>query len=218
VPAWRSHAGRQSALKRVTSRHIFIAATIAAIASAGCRQEPEQREGTAATPVYNKQSGRLEELLSDKNGDGKIDTRAHMEGVRVKYIEIDLNADERPDRWEYYVPASRTGGVAGLQESVLERVEVATQFNGKIMRREFYENGIISRTEEDTDFDGRIDKWETYEAGQLARVELDLDGKGFASRRLVYRADGAFDHVEQDSDGDGRFDVVAMPKKGGDGR
>jgi len=201
----------------VNSRHIFIAVTIAAIASAGCRQEPDQREGDRAKPVYNKQTGRLEELLSDKNGDGKIDTRAHMEGVRVKYIEIDLNADERPDRWEYYVPASRTGSVAGLQESVLERVEVATQFNGKITRREFYENGVISRTEEDTDFDGRIDKWETYEAGQLARVELDLDGKGFASRRLVYRADGAFDHVEQDSDGDGRFDVVAPPKRG-DGR
>ena len=202
----------------VNSRHILIAVTIAAVAIGGCRQEPDQREGARATPVYNKQTGRLEELLSDRNGDGKIDTRAHMEGVRVKYIEIDLNADERPDRWEYYVPASKLGGVAGLQESVLERVEVATQFNGKITRREFYEDGVISRTEEDTDVDGRIDKWETYEAGQLARVELDLDGKGFASRRLVYRADGAFDHVEQDSDGDGRFDAVAPPKKGGDGR
>ena len=62
-----------------------------------------------ATPVYNKQTGRLEQLLSDKNGDGKIDTRAHMDGVRLKMIEIDLNGDERPDRWEYYVPANGAG-------------------------------------------------------------------------------------------------------------
>ena len=62
----------------VNSRHILIAVTIAAVAIGGCRQEPDQREGDRATPVYNKQTGRLEELLSDKNGDGKIDTRAHM--------------------------------------------------------------------------------------------------------------------------------------------
>ena len=53
---------------------------------------------------------------------------------------------------------------------------------------------------------------------QLIRVDLDLEGKGFATRRLIYRPDGTFDHVEEDVDGDGRFVVVSPPKKGGDGR
>jgi len=193
----------------VNSRHILIAVTIAAVAIGGCRQEPDQREGDRATPVYNKQTGRLEELLSDKNGDGKIDTRAHMEGVRVKYIEIDLNADERPDRWEYYVPASKLGGVAGLQESVLERVEVATQFNGKITRREFYEDGVISRTEEDTDVDGRIDKWETYEGDHLASVAFDTTHRGTPDRKLTYGPNGTA-RIEVDEKGTGNWTVVPV--------
>jgi hypothetical protein len=191
---------------------------VAAIGLAGCRQPPDRPAVTRATPIYNKQTGRLEELLYDKNDDGKIDTRAHMEGVRLKYIEIDLNADERPDRWEYYVPASSNDGPAGLQDAVLDRAEEARQFNGKITRREFYEHGVILRTEEDTDFDGRVDKWETYAGGQLTRVDLDLEAKGFATRRLMYRTDGTFDRVEQDSDGDGRFVVVLPVKKAGDAR
>jgi hypothetical protein len=170
-----------------------------------------------ATPVYNTETGRLEQLVSDKNGDGKIDTRAHMDGVRLKMIEIDQNSDERPDRWEYYVPkkdapASQPGA------TVIERVEEAAAQNGTITRREFYVDGVIARTEEDTDLDGRVDKWEHYEGGQLLRVDLDLKGEGFASRRLVYRAGGTFDHVEEDPDGDGRFVLVPAPKKGGEAR
>jgi hypothetical protein len=197
----------------------LLVTAMAASVLSGCVQPPSRGAGTRATPIYNKQTGRLEALLYDKNGDGKIDTHAHMEGVRLKFIEIDLNGDERPDRWEYYVPATMSDGLARLHDTILERAEEARLFNGKITRREFYENGVIRRTEEDTDFDGRIDKWETYDNGeQLIRVDLDLQGKGFATRRLIYRPDGPFDHVEEDPDGNGRFVVVVPPKKGGEGR
>ena len=105
------------------------------------------------------------------------------------------------------------------ERSELENHIIDEYVAGKITRREFYEDGVIRRTEEDTDFDGRIDKWETYDNGeQLIRVDLDLEGKGFATRRLIYRPDGTFDHVEEDVDGDGRFVNVSPPKKGGDGR
>jgi hypothetical protein len=192
---------------------------LAGLAACACEQPSAHRSEAGATPVYNKQTGRLEQLLSDKNGDGKIDTRAHMEGVRLKMIEIDLNGDERPDRWEYYVPASQDPKhPVPPSATLLERVEEAAQPNGRITRREFYTDGVIQRSEEDTDLDGRVDKWEVYEHGQLTRVDLDLAGKGFATRRLVYREDGTFDRVEEDPDGDGVFVVVPPAKKGGEVR
>ena len=202
---------------RTTMRRVSLAA-MAVFALTGCRQPPAKDPAGGATPVYNKQTGRLEQLLSDKNGDGKIDTRAHMEGVRLKMIEIDLNGDERPDRWEYYVPASGAGGNMPASATTIERVEEAAKPNGTITRREFYVDGVINRTEEDTDLDGRMDKWELYEHGQLTRVDLDLKGLGFATRRLVYRLDGAFERVEEDADGDGRFQLVSVAKKGGEAR
>ena len=54
-----------------------------------------------ATPVYNKTDGKLEQVLSDSDGDGKIETRAFMDGRKLLRIEIDRNADDRADRWEY---------------------------------------------------------------------------------------------------------------------
>src|SRR6187455_2759179 len=68
-----------------------------------------------ATPVYDQQTGKLAQLISDRNGDGKIDMRAQMDGVRFKSVEIDRNGDGKPDRWEYYdtVPGPR-----GVSESV----------------------------------------------------------------------------------------------------
>src|SRR5262245_13220540 len=69
-----------------------------AVAAASCTQASAER----AKPIYNKDTGRLEQLVSDRNGDGKIDTRAVMDGVRFKSIEIDRNGDGQPDRWEYY--------------------------------------------------------------------------------------------------------------------
>jgi hypothetical protein len=187
---------------------------LVAIAATGCQRPAAQAPPGGATPVYNKQTGRLELLLSDKNGDGKIDTRAHMDGVRLKMIEIDLNGDEKTDRWEHYAPTST--GAHGA--TMIERVEEAAKPNGVITRREFYVEGTLNRGEEDTDLDGRVDKWELYQTGQLVRVDLDLHGKGFASRRLVYTVSGTFDHVEEDPDGDGRFEAVKVARKGGEGR
>ena len=204
---------------RTTMRRFSLAALAAVIvAPAGCRQPVAKATPGAATPVYNKQTGRrpvLSRREEDKNGDGKIDTRAHMDGVRLKMIEIDLNGDERPDRWEYYVPASGAGENTPASATTIERVEEAAKPDGAITRREFYVDGVINRAEEDTDLDGRMDKWELYERGQMTRVDLDLKGLGFATRRLVYRLDGAFDRVEEDPDGDGRFQLVPVAKKGG---
>lgn len=189
------------------------AAGLCVLAAACSSNQPEP--GGGATPVYNKQSGALEQLVSDRDGDGKVDTRAFMDGVRLKHIEIDRNGDGKPDRWEFYVPvAGAAASGAAAAQTALSHVEEAGAFDARITRREFYQHGAVHRVEEDTDLDGRLDKWEHYEAGALTRVELDLVGKGFPSQRLVYRPDGNLDHVETDPDGDGRFDRVTTGGKG----
>ncbi len=155
-------------------------------------------------PIYSKQSGRLEALMSDRDGDGKLDTRALMDGARLKRIEIDRNADGRPDRWEYYA----SSGADTPATPIIERAEEADGGDGRITRREFYANGVIDRAEEDTDADGRVDKWETYANGSLRSVDLDLTGAGRPSQRLNYGAGGNVAAVETDADGDGVFAPV----------
>lgn len=170
----------------------------------------------AATPVYNERTGRLEELRSDSNLDGKIDTVAHMDGVKLKYIEVDRDFDGRFDRWEYYIEAPGTPAAAQSPDgrSVLDHAEEANGADERITRWEFYLNGVVTRVEEDTTLDGKVDKWETFEGGLLRRMDLDLDGVGRPTRRLIYGPNGDVERVETDPDGDGRFEVVSPAGKG----
>ena len=41
--------------------------------------------------------------------------------------------------------------------------------------------------------------------GTLSQLELDTKGRGTPDRRLIYRPDGAFDHIETDPTGSGTF-------------
>ncbi len=152
---------------------------------------------TSPTASYNEQNGKLSELDFDRNGDGKVDTRAYMDGVLVKSIEIDRDGNGKTDRWEYYEPVMSGSAPAGSPDghSVIVRAEEANAKNGRVNRREFYSQGLIARVEEDTNSDGRIDKWETYTDGLVATVDLDLKHRGRPERRLVYRPDGSLERV-----------------------
>ena len=185
-----------------------LALALLALAAAGaCRgNATDKLAENGITPVYNEQSGRLDQLLSDRNHDGKNETRAFMDGVVIKSVEIDRNGDSTPDRWEYYNAAP----------NVIDHAEEANGPDARISRREFYADGVIRRVVDDTDFDGRPDKWEQYEGGALSEVELDLVGKGYASQRLVYAASGDVVRIETDPDGDGVF-VPAGPREPGKG-
>jgi len=194
----------------VTSTTRFALLTGLLIAS-GCG-------GTVAPPaddgrtqrIYNKQTGRLEEIWSDRDGDGKKETHAFMNGVRFVRIEIDESGDGKPDRFEFYadVPAGVTVESSPDGRVMLERVEEAGNSDGRITRKEFYVAGFIARAEEDTDGDNRIDKWEHYSANVMIRLELDLQGKGFVDRRFTYSPDGALLRTEADPDGDGKFEII----------
>ncbi|HWB31370.1 MAG TPA: hypothetical protein VG736_12765 [Vicinamibacterales bacterium] len=178
--------------------------------AAGCRPQAPEKPAGAPTPVYNKDTGVLEQLVSDRNGDGKPDTRAFMEGTRIVRIEIDRDGDGRPDRWEYYSKPLPDG-----RPTTIERADEANGADGTtVTRHEIYDQGALRSVEEDTDDDGRIDKWESYEYGHLSRVDLDLAGKGKPTRRLTYDATGAVTSVEVDPDGDGVFSPA--PANGAD--
>lgn len=188
------------------------------LAGAGCTTSANQPPGdTRTTPVYSKETGRLETLISDHNGDGAPDTWAHMDGAVVKSIEIDRDGDGRPDRWEYYMPAP-AGGATGGPASLIDHADEA---NGPdrttVTRREFFLKGALQRTEEDTDHDGKFDKWEYYDGNVLTRVEFDLEGHGYPDRRLVYGPDGNVVRVEVDPRGTGTFEPApgAPARKGG---
>jgi hypothetical protein len=172
---------------------------------------PEQ----AIIPAYDEQTGRLERLTSDRNGDGKIDTWAYMDGPRLEHVELDRDGDEIPDRWEYYqTPA---GGASGADSApgtpVIVRAEERRGPDQPVTRQEFFERGILQRVEEDTDGDGRVNKWEQHANGKLVRVDLDLQGKGFPNRRLIY-GPGGVQRVEVDPDGDGVFEPAPAGKPG----
>ena len=168
----------------------------------------------ATTPVYNKNTGRLEQIVSDRNRDGRIETRAYMDGAQLQRIEIDRDGDGQPDRWEYYLPApAGTNAAPSSQPAQIERAEEANDATRKVSRREFYANGAIVKVEEDTNADGRVDKWESYEGGVLRQVDLDLQGKGFPDRRLIYGTAGEMAQVQVDTAGTGTF--VALATAGG---
>jgi hypothetical protein len=160
-----------------------------------------------ATPVYNDKSGQLEQIVSDSNGDGKIDTRAFLDGRRLRRIEVDRNHDGTPDRFEFYVdaPPERITPDSPAGRVEIERVDESNGPDKQITRREFYEAGELARVEDDSNNDGRLDRWELYDHGILARIDMDLKGSGFPTRRLVYRRDGSIDRVEVDPEGTGAW-------------
>lgn len=192
----------------------YAAALLALAVGAGCRDGSAARLAeNGISPVYNPRTGQLEQLLSDRDHDGRQETRAFMDGAVIKYIEIDRNGDGAPDRWEYYGSASMAAAGGGTAANVIDHAEEANGPDRTITRREFYADGMIRRVVDDTNLDGRPDKWEQYDHGVLASVEMDLLGKGFPTQRLRYNASGEVIAVETDPDGRGVFQPVSPASK-----
>ena len=177
-------------------------------ALAGCgAPAPSPGNLDAPTPIYSKETGRLEQLVSDTNRDGVIDTRAYMQGRQLKRVEVDRDRDGKFDRFEYYVdrPPDRVDPTspAGLVD--IDRVEESNGPDQRITRREFYDKGELARVEDDANADGRLDRWEFHAQGVLAHIAMDPNRSGVPTRRLVYRRDGSIDRVEIDPDGTGNW-------------
>jgi hypothetical protein len=199
----------------VTGRS-FVWVVLGLLAAAGCRAQQERR----IEPVYDRQTGRLEQLRYDSKGEG-VDTWTYMDGARVRRIEIDGNHDGKIDRWEYYGPDQKLERVGfsraddgkpdawayAASDGSISRIEVSTRGDGRINRVEYYEKNRMVRAEDDTDGDGKVDKWETYDEGRLTSVSFDTRRRGSPDRRLIYAADGTA-RLELDAAGDGHFIAV----------
>jgi hypothetical protein len=187
-----------------TPKLTFLTLLIGGISGAACGR-PAPGSSKKIEPTYNKQTGRLELLRYDSDGDGRFDTFSYMDGARILRIEIDRNEDGKIDRWEYYGADRRLEkvGFSRAQDGVedawsyfdasgaIDRIEISTKRNRIVDRTEYYAKGVLVRAEEDSDGDGRVDKWETYDGERLASVAFDTGRRGTPDRRLIYNTDGS---------------------------
>jgi hypothetical protein len=193
-----------------------LALAAATIVVTGCSPSPAPDVAAGrVSPTDRLDTGRLEKLAYDRNGDGREDAWAFMDGTRLLRAELDDNFDGRVDRKELYSAGTsneRAGGTAVIRgQGVLTRVELVSAATGVSFRQETYDKGVLASAEEDTDGDARTDKWERYENGALTSVSLDTGRRGIPDRRLVYTADGGAPRIETDPDGDGHFRPAALP-------
>jgi hypothetical protein len=200
--------------------------SIALLLTACTDQEAERLRATTKA-TYDKRTGRLIELTSDANHNGRIDTWIEMDGSRPLRSRTDRDEDGRIDRWEYYDPQGRLVKVGFSRSGAatpdawaysdargnLERVEISsTKDESKIDRWEHYEInrssagllGPMVSAEEDSNGDEKPDRWETYQYGTIRTLAFDEDFDGRPDRRLTY-SDSVLTLIETEPDAAGRY-------------
>lgn len=156
--------------------------------------------------------GRLQRIEYDSNGDQRPDHVAHhRDGARVPHlIEVDVDFDGSPDRWEEYDPdgklvrvgvSRRVAGRPDLwtvpgPDSLPARKEYDDDGDGRVERAEVLNAGRIVRVEIDGARKGRFDRWQEWREGRLVAEEIDTDGDGRADRRLRYSPTGTVAGVD----------------------
>jgi hypothetical protein len=198
-----------------------------ALMLAACTDREAERLRATTKATYDRRTGRLVQLTSDVNHNGRIDTWTEMDGSRPIRSRTDRDEDGRIDRWEYYDPKgqllkvgfSRSGDekpdawAFSDDRGNLSRVEISsTGDESKIDRWEHYEasrssSGLIGpmvSAEEDSNGDGKPDRWETYEYGTIRTLAFDEDFDGRPDRRLTY-SDSVVTLIETEPDATGRY-------------
>jgi len=156
--------------------------------------DPATPDGPSAVPSRASQPITANGIV-DRDGDGRVDQWIFRERGEISRIELDENADGRPDRFIYY----------DLDTHQIARVEEDSNADGKSDSWTDYVDGKIARRRGDGDFDGSIDTWTFYRGGVITRHEQDTTGNGFRDR-VGYYSNGKITREEKDLDGDGRTD------------
>ena len=198
-------------------RFPLLGSVFGVLVVAGCNRAPAER----VTGVYANDSRVLVRLDHDYDGDGRIDVRTYVRDGRPVRLESDGNGDGAIDRWEYY---GRNGALLRIggstqgdgREDTWIRVEgdrrlvdISTGRDGRVDRREVYEDETLIGTQLDTNHDGLPDRWEEFRNGALVRLLLDHEQQhGRPTRRIVYVA-GETARIEADDDGGDAWEVVS---------
>jgi hypothetical protein len=133
--------------------------------------------------------------IVDRDGDGRVDQWIFRERGEISRVELDENADGRPDRSIHY----------DLDSHQIARVEEDTNADGASDSWTEYRDGQVSRRRGDGDYDGSVDTWTFYRAGTITRHERDTTGNGFRDR-VGHYTNGKITREEKDLDGDGQTD------------
>ncbi|MBW1926948.1 MAG: hypothetical protein JRI35_07135 [Deltaproteobacteria bacterium] len=163
----------------------------------------------------------------DMNKDGKIDRIALFDRRgRLIRLEIDSNADEFMDRFQYY------------EKGQIIRVEMDTDHDRRIDCRDYFEAGKRTRHErlsndtgevtqviqfdlqerplkikKDTTGDGLFDSIYHFREGMLSSSAKDTDADGRPNIRQTYK-DDELSQRRVDGDGDGRYDIITVFRHG----
>lgn len=169
----------------------------------GCSDPEMERIKATTKPTYDQKTGRLKEVTSDFNKNGKIDTWAEMDGTRLLRARVDLDEDGTLDRWEYYDANTK-----------LVKVGFSRKDDGKPDAWAFQNAaGQVERIEASSAYDEqKIDRWEIYKDGVLVTAEEDLNGDGKPDRRLSYDAAGTVVVIETEPDSSGKYRNRTRPR------
>jgi len=172
----------------------------------------------AQQPTYDGKTGKLTQLIFDRNRNGVMDTWTEMDGSRPIRSRIDQDEDGKIDRWEYYDDQGKILKVGFSRAN--DGKPDAWSFPGADRhdrpRRDLLDGrregdrslGVLHgepgscASNRNTTGDGRVDMWETYEAGALKTAAYDENGDGRPDRRLTYN-DGQLALIESEPDASG---------------
>jgi hypothetical protein len=195
---------------------IAVMTLVAATSCSHPAPDPSQR---STKPTYDTRTGKLTQLIFDRNRNGVMDTWTDMDGPRPIRSRIDQDEDGKIDRWEYYDEQGKLLKVGFSRnndgkpdawsfpeaDGTIARVEISSTADEKAIDRwEFYTANQLVRVEQDTSGDGRVDTWEIYEGGALKTAAYDENGDGRPDRRLTYNG-GQLALIESEPDASGRY-------------
>ena len=174
-----------------------------------------------ASPLYDQRTHVLQRIDYDSDRDGRVEARLFFSAGKAVRLEADGDADGLVDRWEFYRDdgsLARLGTSSqgdGLPDTWITEadetttLDISTQRDGLVDRREVRQDGLLRETALDTNRDGRMDQWQRYEGGRLRELAMDTTlSAGRPDRRLVYGESGTVLRVEADTEGSGRFSEV----------
>jgi len=143
---------------------------------------------------------------------------------------IDLDADQKPEIYNYYreradaprllvkkeIDLNRDGKIDVISyfddEGRLEKEEMDGDYDGVFDWTDHYQSGWRVMSEYDTDYDGVANVWKYYKQDsvdsqpRLDRKERDTDGNGKVDVWERFNADGDVIRTGRDIDGDGKMD------------